>query len=78
MPFPANAVIRPFDTLRTRLESTMWRSPEPLNATADGAANSALMADPLSPPDPDAPFPATVVMMPFETFRMRLFNESAM
>ena len=36
------------------------------------------MAGPLSPLKPGVPFPATVVITPFETLRMRLLPESAM
>ena len=36
------------------------------------------MAGPLSPPKPCVPLPATVVITPFETLRMRLFIKSAM
>ena len=41
-------------------------------------SNSALVAGPLSPLKPAVPFPATVVITPFETLRMRLLIVSAM
>jgi hypothetical protein len=34
----------------------------------------ALVARPLSPQNPNVPFPATVVIIPLETFRMRLLG----
>ena len=43
-----------------------------------GSLNSALVAGPLSPLKPCVPFPATVVITPFETLRMRLLTVSAM
>jgi hypothetical protein len=41
-------------------------------------SNPALVAGPLSPLKPVVPFPATVVMTPFEILRMRVFPVSAM
>jgi hypothetical protein len=40
--------------------------------------NWALVAGPLSPLEPAVPFPATVVITPFATLRMREFFVSAM
>ncbi len=48
-----------------------------VHGDADGAFNWALVAGPLSPLKPDVPFPATVVITPFETLRMRLLPVSA-
>jgi len=43
-----------------------------------GSSNWALVAGPLSPLKPGVPVPATVVITPFETLRMRLLSLSAM
>ena len=74
VPFPATVVITPFETLRTRLllESAIYRLPAESTATPRGRYNWALVAGPLSPLKPPSPFPATVVITPFETLRMRL------
>ena len=56
----------------------MYRLPEESNATPKGAFNWALVAGPLSPLKPAVPFPATVVITPFATLRMRLLFASAM
>ena len=45
---------------------------------AIGIVELALVAGPPSPVKPAVPFPATVVMVPFETFRMRLLPLSVM
>ncbi len=80
VPFPATVVITPFETLRMRLlpVSAMYRLPAESTATPSGPFNSALVAGPLSPLKPCVPFPATVVITPFETLRMRLLPVSAM
>jgi len=49
-----------------------WES----SATELGKSSAASTAGPPVPPKPCSPLPATVVMMPFETFRMRLLNLS--
>src|ERR1039457_7086736 len=54
----------------------MYRLPAESTATPAGKYNWALVAGPLSPSD--APPPATVVIPPLETLRMRLLNVSAM
>src|SRR5579871_1826667 len=57
----------------------MYRFPAESIATPHGSPNCALVAGPPSPEYPDWPFPATVLMTPLgETFRTRLFMESAM
>src|ERR1035438_437679 len=78
-PLPATVVITPFDTLRTRLfpSSAMKRLPAESKATSDGPPNWALVAKPLSPLKPNVPFPATVVITPFDTLRTRLLYWSA-
>src|SRR6516165_9706379 len=78
--FPATVEITPFETLRMRRlnESAMYRLPAESTATLSGLDNLALIAGPLSPLKPAVPFPATVVMTPFETLRTRLLPESAM
>src|SRR5580658_4888265 len=73
VPFPATVVITPLDTLRMRKlpESALYRLPAESTATLEGPDNCALVAGPLSPLKPCLPFPATVVITPFETLRMR-------
>jgi len=61
--------------------SAMYRLPAESTATPLGQYNWALVAGPLSPlkpPSRAAPLPATVVIAPPETLRMRLLPESAM
>ncbi len=58
--------------------SAMYRLPAESTATPAGPANAALVAGPLSPLKPHVPFPATVVITPFETLRMRPLSKSAM
>src|ERR1035438_3915982 len=71
-PFPATVVITPFETLRTRKlsQSAMYRLPAESTATSY-AKNWPAAAGPLSPPKLQDPFPATVVITPSETLRMR-------
>ena len=61
--------------IRTRMrlltESAMYTLPGASTATPEGSFNSALVAGKLSPMLPCVPFPATVVITPFETSRMR-------
>src|ERR1035438_4704547 len=69
---PATVAITPFvETLRTRLleESAMYRLPAESTATALGLYRLALVAGPPSPRE--VPPPATVVMIPLDTLRMR-------
>ena len=80
-PDVATVMIAPFETLRMRLlaVSAMYRLPAESTATPrEGLFNCALVAGPLSPPKPGVPFPATVVITPFETLRMRWLPQSAM
>lgn len=79
VPFPATVVITPFATLRMRLlpVSATYRLPAESMATPSGAFNWALVAGALSPLKPGAPFPATVVIVPLETLRMRWLAVSA-
>src|ERR1017187_10719292 len=79
-PPPTTVVITPFETLRMRelRVSRMYRLSEESTATPSGWFNCALVAGPLSPLKPDDPFPATVVITPFETLRMRELPVSAM
>src|SRR5437016_592387 len=56
----------------------MYRLPASSTATPNGPFNWAPVADPLSPLKPCAPLPATVVITPLETVRMRLLPQSAM
>src|ERR1017187_4270072 len=74
----ATVVITPFETSRTRLltVSAMYRLPAESTATPVGPFNWALVAGPLSPST--LPPPATVVITPFETLRMRELPSSAM
>src|ERR1035437_6130531 len=72
VPFPATVVITPFETLRMRLPPAMYRLSAESTATPEGMSNWALVAGPLSPLKPCGPVPATVVITPFETLRMRL------
>src|ERR1035437_9546732 len=64
--------------MRLLSESAMYRLPAESTATPWGLSNWALVAGPLSPLKPDVPFPATVVITPLETSRMRLSWKSAM
>src|ERR1039457_6435691 len=80
VPLPATVVITPFETLRTRefQASAMYRLPAASTATPEGQYNWARVAGPLSPLKPAVPLPATVVITPFETLRMRWLYWSAM
>src|ERR1035441_1467067 len=79
VPFPATVVITPFETLRMQHPlSAMYRLPVESTATPVGLSNWALVAGPLSPLKPAVPFPATVVIIPFATLRIRLLSSSAM
>ena len=73
VPFPATVVITPLETLRMRLFSVspMYRLPAESTATPVRSLNWALVAGPPSPLKPCVPFPATVVITPFETMRRR-------
>ena len=73
VPFPATVVITPLETLRMRwLEaSAMYRLPAAVHGDTVGVINCAPVAGPLSPLKPCVPLPATVVITPFETLRMR-------
>src|ERR1035441_9291389 len=62
--------------MRLLPRSAMYSSPAQSPAPPEGLLNSALVAVPLSPSG--FPFPATVVITPFETLRMRLSPVSAM
>ena len=80
VPFPAAVEITPFATLRMRLfcQSAMYRVPAVSTAMPCGSFNWALVAGPLSPLKPRVPFPATVVITPFESLRTRMLPESTM
>ena len=73
VPLPAMVVMVPLVTLRMRLlpESAMYKFPVESIATPTGDISWALVAGPLSPRKPAVPLPATVVMVPLETLRMR-------
>ena len=75
-PVPAIVVMVPFETLRTRplLESAMKRLPAESTATPLGPFRAALVAGPPSPEKPSFPLPATVVMIPLDTFRTLLLK----
>src|SRR5437870_2533722 len=79
IPLPATVVIVPPDTIRTRafLLSAMYRLPEESTDTLEGPFNEALVAAPPSPEKPTVPLPATVVMVPLDTLRIRLLAGSA-
>ena len=72
-------MIIPLETLRTSslLLSLIRRLPKESAATPEGLNNSTLAAGP-SPLKPASPFPATVVITPLETLRIRLLPVSAM
>src|ERR1035441_6629482 len=55
----------------------MYRMPVESTTTPEGAANWAAVAEPLSPPKLANPFPATGMITPSETLRMRLLSVSA-
>src|SRR5665213_2281490 len=89
VPLPATVVmVPPGDTFRIRSlpESAMKRLPEASTATLVGVFRDAAVARPPSPENPPqaanvhtGPVPATVVIMPpGDTFRIRLFQLSAM
>src|SRR5580700_8315224 len=83
VPVPATVVIAPFEALRTRLLPVSAKYGLPAESTPTlklwkALFNWALVAGPLSPLKPAVPFPATVVITPFETLRMRWFDASAM
>src|ERR1039457_1120884 len=79
VPLPAIVVIVPPETLRMRLleESAMYRLPAESIATPSGTFSAALVADPPSPENPAVPLPATVVILPPDTFKTRLLRLSA-
>src|SRR5271156_2422607 len=64
--------------MRLLVRSAMYRSPAESIAIPLGPFNCALEAGPLSPLKPAVPFPATVVITPFETLLILLVPESAM
>src|ERR1700676_2354779 len=66
-------------TLRMRLlyVSAIYRLPAESRDTPKGLDIWALIASPLSPENPLAPVPATVVIVPPLTLRMRLLARSA-
>src|SRR5580698_123837 len=55
----------------------MYKSPEALTATYEGASSSASVAKAPFPSEPGTPFPATVVITPLLTILIRLFPRSA-
>ena len=58
--------------------SEKYTLPAESTATPYGRLNWALVAGPLSPLNPYVPFPAMVVITPFDTLRMRPLRVSAM
>src|ERR1035438_3963196 len=63
--------------MRPLYVSAMYRLPAASKAMPEGLYSPALVAGPVSPLKPPVPFPATVVITPLETLRMRLLPESA-
>jgi len=73
VPFPATVMMIPLAILRMRLllASAMYRLPMESKAIPSGKFNWAKLAGPLSPLKPAVPVPATVVITPLVTLRMR-------
>src|SRR5437773_5198003 len=75
VPFPATVVMMPEATtsrMRWLFVSAMYRLPAASTATPVGPARLAFVAGPPSPPKPEVPVPATVVMKPdAATLRIR-------
>src|SRR5882672_10232637 len=73
-PPPATVVITPSEILRMRelWLSATYRFPTESTAIAMGPLSCTFVAGPPSPAEPVVPFPASVVIAPLETLRVRL------
>ena len=76
VPFPAMVVMMPLDTLRMRFSelSAMYKLPAESTAMPIGLASEAFVArlpSPLLAPICELPLPVTVVIVPFDTLRIR-------
>ena len=69
---PKNGVATRTSRMRLLVTSAMYKLPAESIATPSGKLSDALAARPPSPENPKLPSPATVVIVPFDTFRTTL------